>query len=130
MRKTRRASKAKKLHDELVEKGKLGSTVGGGGLRVKYTVAVIDNGKVVDRKIFDGSQFTLNDLMLSLGDNDSIVVKYEQEKYGTEWEKYWMHVADNIRNTEKPPFANSGLIRQGDANILYFKFEKANKYNF
>jgi hypothetical protein len=130
MRKTRRASKAKKLHDDLVKKGKLGASVGGGGVRIKYTVAVIDNNKVIDRKIFDGDQFTLNDLMLSLADNDSIVVKYEQEKYGTEWEKFWMRAKDNIRNAEKPPFANSGLIKQGDADVLYFKFKKANKYNF
>ena len=128
MRKTRRASKAKKLHDELVEKGKLGSTVG--GKRATFTIAIIDNGRIVEKKDFSGDSFTLNDLMGSLGDRDEVVVKFAQEKYLNDFDKRRAEMDEHFEKVfGKPPFSQSGF-NQGNADVLYFKFKKANKYSF
>ena len=128
MRKTRRASKAKKLHDELVAKGKLGATVG--GKRAMYTVAIFDDGKLIEKKDFSGDKFTLNDLMGSLGDRDEVIVKFAQEKYLNDRDQKWAEMDERFEKAfGDPPFSRSGF-NQGNADVLYFKFKKANKYNF
>ena len=131
MRKTRRASKAKKIHDELVKKGKLGAKVG--GTIIKYTVAVLDNGKVVDKKTFNGDNITLNDLMASLGTRDEIIIKFEKDKYLDPIQQMKAEMEQNMRRAMNPfgpsPFPNNGFD-QGNSDVLYFKFKKSNKYSF
>ena len=111
MRKTRRASKAKKLHDELVKKGKLGATVG--GKRAMYTVAIFDDGKLVEKKDFSGDKFTLNDLMGSLGSRDEVVVKFAQEKYLNSFDQWKAEMDEKFEKTfGDPPFSRAELSEQ------------------
>jgi len=118
MRKTRRASKAKKIHDDLVKRGKLGSVVGG-SKKIMYTVGVMKDGKVTDKKDFDGDKLTLNDIMASLGDNDSLVIKFYQQEYFD---------PKVVSDYGKYPLGNSVFGKvpfdQGKRDIVYFKLKK------
>jgi hypothetical protein len=115
----------------MVKKGKLGSIVG--GAIIKYTVAVVDNGKIVDKKNFSGNNFSLNDLMASLGNRDELIVKFEKEKYFDPFDRIKSEMEERMQRTFNPfgpsPFPNNGFD-QGNSDVLYFKFKKSNKYSF
>lgn len=100
------------MHEDATTSGLLGSTKGG-VKRVKLTVAVINNDNVVSKKNFDSDDFSLKDMLASLGDNDSIVVKYES-KDEPDFNPYPFGIS---------PFGQFPFD-QGATETLFFKFKK------
>lgn len=100
------------MHEDATTSGLLGSTKGG-VKRVKLTVAVINDDKVVSKKNFDSDDFSLKDMLASLGDNDSIVVKYES-KDEPDFNPYPFGIS---------PFGQFPF-EQGKTETLFFKFKK------
>ena len=100
------------MHEDAVKTGLLGSTKGG-VKKIKLTVGVINDDKVVSKKNFDGDSFSLKDMLASLGDNDSIVVKYESNDE-PDFNPYPFGIS---------PFGQFPF-QQGKTETLFFKFKK------
>lgn len=115
-RKTRRVSKkTKKIHEEVVSKGILGSTSPEskiGGAATQFTVGFYEDDKLKSKRNVTPSEFNIADMVRSLNDNDYLILKAF------------------VSTDAKAPSKVLGFTVPGSAEedyAIYFKFKRTSK---